>query len=313
MNKTFHLPATAAALAVLLSACGGGDGSAPAGTSSTKGPDTTVAASAEARFGDATLMTQEAAVGKAVTDSRPISGQHGVRGDVLLTMLDQKPCNDPVQSSSYNGTPVPDGQRVLPRLEAEQMLDPFNYQQLGPSIHSRFIFQVKGVCDTQYFRYQPAQPGSYSLSVYSSPYFRGPTYDPQIEERFKKAELKVPLTVTTDATTVGSVVKSGDKVDLSSTREFGFRHDAQVSWGVLQHWQNGSDQLKMLLLPGARDGEARLCWNPDSSTVKRLHCMSWRAPQGWTRGQPLELVDQYLVDDRSVYPGEQGFLYARSF
>lgn len=312
MKNTAFLPLSAATLALMLSACGGGDGNPAASSSGDIKDGGVTTTTTETRFGDATLQTQDAVVGKALPAARPISTRTGVRGEVLLTMMDQKPCNDPVQSSSYNGAQVPDAQRVLPRLEAEQELDPFNYENVSGLSRNRFLFHIKGVCDPKYFRYRAAQPGSYKLWVYSRPYFRGPTYDPKIEEGFKKAELEVPLTVMTDASTVGSTVKSGGK-DLSSPREFGFRHDAQISWGVLQHWQNGSDQLKMLLLPGARDGEARLCWNPDGSVVKRLHCMSWRAPEGWKRGDPLQLVDQYLIDDRSVYPGEQGFLYARSF
>lgn len=312
MKQTRYLTLTAGSLAVLLSACGGSDGSAPAATgNSAKAPEVTMSTS-EIRFGDASLPTQDAVVGKALPSEKPISSQQGVRGDVLLTMMDQKPCNDPVQSTSFNGSPVPAEQRVLPGLEAEQMLDPFNYSQHGPSIHSRFIFHVKGECQPEFFTYQAAKPGSYQLRVYSTPYFRGPNYDQAIEARFHKADIRVPLTVMTDASSLGSVVKS-DNVDLSSTREFSFRHDERVSWGVLQHWHNGTAQLKMLLLPGARDGEARLCWNPDDSTVKRLHCMAWRAPEGWKRGEPLQLVDQYLVDDRSTYPDGQGFLYARSF
>lgn len=237
----------------------------------------------------------------------------GVRGDVLLTMLDQKICRTPEQSTSHDGPQVPDGERVLPRMEADQELNPFNYEKIGgPSIHTRYMFHVYGECISKYFRYRSAEPGSYSLRVYSSPFFRGPIYDPKIEDRFRKAETKVPLTVMTDSASVGSVVRS-DGNDLASSKEFSFRHDARISWGVLQHWQNGTAQLKMLLLPSARDGEARLCWNPDSSKVKRLHCMSWRAPEGWARGQALELIDQYLIDDRSAYPGEQGFLYARTF
>lgn len=314
MKSSRYMTLSAAALAVMLSACGGGgEGGTPAGNASSAKVADTPAGNAEVRFGDATLLTTNAVVGKAMQSGMPISSQAGVRGDVLLTMLDQRPCKAPVQSSSYNGEQISGGPQGLPRMEADQHLDPFNYQQIGgPSPNSRYMFHINGECKPEYFRYQAVQPGSYNLKVYSSPYFRGPNYDPKVEARFKRQALQVPLTVMTDSASVGSVVRS-DGVDLNSGREVSFRHDDRISWGVLQYWQNGDASLRMLVLPGDADNEARLCWNPDGSQVKRLHCMSWRAPEGWKRGEPLDLVGQYLIDDRSTYPGEQGFLYARTF
>lgn len=313
MKSSRYMTLSAAALAVMLSACGGGgEGGTPAGNASSAKVADTPAGNAEVRFGDATLLTTNAVVGKAMQSGMPISSQAGVRGDVLLTMLDQRPCKAPVQSSSYNGTRIPEAQRTLPQMEADQRLNPFNYEQIGgPSPHSRYMFHINGECKPEYFRYRAAQPGSYQLRVYSSPFFRG-SVGSQLDPRLKPQEIKIPLTVMTDSASVGSVVRS-DGVDLNSGRELAFRHDDRISWGVLQYWQNGDASLRMLVLPGDIDNEARLCWNPDGSQVKRLHCMSWRAPEGWNRGEPLELVGQYLIDDRSTYPGEQGFLYARTF
>lgn len=311
-SRNPYLPLGAAALVLMLGACGGGDGSDPAAPgSSVKTGDTTVGAG-ELRFGDATLPTQASVVTKTMPLQKPISGRAGVRGDVLLTMMDQIVCKNPEQSTSHNGAPVPGGQRVLPRMEVDQRLNPFNYEQIGgPHPLSRYMFHINGECKPEYFRYQAAQPGSYTLRVYGSPYFRGPL-GPEPNPRFREHEVRVPLTLMTDSASLSSVVKS-DGISLNSGREFSFRHDDRISWGVVQYWQNGNDYLKMLVVPGDNEGDARLCWNADNSQVKRLHCMTWRAPQGWTRGKPLDFVGQYLIDDRSVYPGEQGFLYARTF
>ncbi|MDO4681704.1 MAG: hypothetical protein Q4B17_02815 [Lautropia sp.] len=314
MKSSRHFPLTAAALAVLLGACGGGGASdSPAGgATSAKLTDTPSGTPTGTRFGDVSLPTQAAVVTKTMPAQKPISAQAGVRGDVLLTMMDQIVCRNPEQSTSHNGAPVPGGQRVLPRMEVDQRLSPFNYEQIGgPHPSSRYMFHINGECQPEYFRYRAAQPGSYTWRTYGSPYFRGPL-GPVPSPRFREHEIRVPLTVMTDSVSLSSVVKSNG-VDLNSGREFSFRHDDRISWGVVQYWQHGSDYLKMLVVPGDNEGDARLCWNADNGKVKRLHCMTWRAPQGWKRGEPLVFVGQYLIDDRSVYPGEQGFLYARTF
>ncbi|MBF1259660.1 MAG: hypothetical protein HXM46_12625, partial [Lautropia mirabilis] len=38
----------------------------------------------------------------------------------------------------------------------------------------------------------------------------------------------------------------------------------------------------------------------------------WQVPANWKRGQELKEVDQYIVDDRSVYPNESGVRYFRT-
>lgn len=72
-----------------------------------------------------------------------------------------------------------------------------------------------------------------------------------------------------------------------------------------QVWQaqHVDDTSSGVLEVGVAAGVAPMYMGSDDYTG-----MSWRAPEGWARGQALE-----LIDDRSAYPGEQGFLYARIF
>ena len=85
-----------------------------------------------------------------------------------------------------------------------------------------------------------------------------------------------------------------------------------ASYGLLKQWGTQvGDLAKLLLLKGDSDQQAKLCWNIERPDTKRLQCVVWQAPANWQRGQQLQVVDQYLVDDRSVHEGEKGFEYWR--
>ena len=72
------------------------------------------------------------------------------------------------------------------------------------------------------------------------------------------------------------------------------------------------NHVRVLLVPGQKENEAKLCWNTHNLEVKRLHCMAWSQPEGWKPGDALKLKDQYIVDDRSTYPGESGMIHLHS-
>ena len=40
--------------------------------------------------------------------------------------------------------------------------------------------------------------------------------------------------------------------------------------------------------------------------------MAWSQPEGWKPGDALKLEDQYIIDDRSTYPGESGMIHLHS-
>ncbi len=385
-GNTYRVPLTAAALAILLAACGSGnshDGSnadtkalsdtTPAATAkhATKADEAqagdTAQANAAAQAGDAaqaadatqttgaaqaaaaapassanaesaaapatdasgTISAATAANRTAVADTAeastvtqaapqaaPISAA-GVRGDALLTMLDQKGCLTLDQATSYNGTRVTTGQPLeLPEPRADTDLNPNNYQKTtpnSPGLLSPFAALGNIICDTQYYQYHAAAPGEYSLSVGSGPHPRHQYLGEKILREFNNQSISASLTVTADSASLADAVSVGaGKPSIGGVgAPFSFRLDGVASYGLLKQWGSQVGNLaKLLLLKGDSDQQAKLCWNIEQPRSRRLQCVVWQAPANWKRGQQLQVVDQYLVDDRSVY-GEKGFVYWR--
>jgi len=257
-------------------------------------------------------------VTQAAPQTAPISAA-GVRGDALLTMLDQKGCLNLHHATSYNGTRVTTGQPLeLPELRADTGLNPSNYQKTtpnSPGLQSPFAALNNIICDTQYYQYHAAAPGEYSLSVGSAPHPRHQYLGEKILRGFTGQRISASLTVTADSASLGDVVTSpthDGKSQISGVgAPFSFRLDGVASYGLLKQWGTQvGDLAKLLLLKGDSDQQAKLCWNIERPDTKRLQCVVWQAPANWQRGQQLQVVDQYLVDDRSVY-GEKGFAYWR--
>ena len=385
-GNTYRMPVTAAALAILLAACGSGSshddshvdtkalsGTTPAATAkhATKADAAqagdTEQANAAAQAGDAaqaanTTQTADAAQAAAAAPASPANAESaaapatdasgtissataanrtavadtaeastvtqaapqtapisaaGVRGDALLTMLDQKGCLTLHQATSYNGTRVTTGQPLeLPEPRADTDLNPNNYQKTtpnSPGLLSPFAALGNIICDTQYYQYHAAAPGEYSLSVGSGPHPRHQYLGEKILRPFNSQGISVPLTVTADSASLADVVSVGaGKPSIGGVgAPFSFRLDGVASYGLLKQWGSQVGNLaKLLLLKGDSDQQAKLCWNIEQPRARRLQCVVWQAPANWQRGQQLQVVDQYLVDDRSVY-GEKGFVYWR--
>lgn len=385
-GNTYRLPLTAAALAILLAACGSGNSNDGTHADTKALSDTTPAATAKhatkadaaqagdtaqanaaAQAGDAaqaadatqttgaaqaataapassanaesaaapatdasgTISAATAANRTAVADTAeastvtqaapqaaPISAA-GVRGDALLTMLDQKGCLTLDQATSYNGTRVTTGQPLeLPEPRADTDLNPNNYQKTtpnSPGLLSPFAALGNIICDTQYYQYHAAAPGEYSLSVGSGPHPRHQYLGEKILREFNNQSISASLTVTADSASLADAVSVGaGKPSIGGVgAPFSFRLDGVASYGLLKQWGSQVGNLaKLLLLKGDSDQQAKLCWNIEQPRARRLQCVVWQAPANWKRGQQLQVVDQYLVDDRSVY-GEKGFVYWR--
>lgn len=255
-------------------------------------------------------------VTQAAPQTAPISAA-GVRGDALLTMLDQKGCLTLDQATSYNGTRVTTGQPLeLPEPRADTDLNPNNYQKTtpnSPGLLSPFAALGNIICDTQYYQYHAAAPGEYSLSVGSGPHPRHQYLGEKILREFNNQSISASLTVTADSASLADAVSVGaGKPSIGGVgAPFSFRLDGVASYGLLKQWGSQVGNLaKLLLLKGDSDQQAKLCWNIEQPRARRLQCVVWQAPANWQRGQQLQVVDQYLIDDRSVY-GEKGFVYWR--
>ena len=292
----------------------------PANAESAAAPATDASgtiSSATAANRTAVADTAEAStVTQAAPQTAPISAA-GVRGDALLTMLDQKGCLNLHHATSYNGTRVTTGQPLeLPELRADTGLNPSNYQKTtpnSPGLQSPFAALNNIICDAQYYQYHAAAPGEYSLSVGSAPHPRHQYLGEKILREFNNQSISASLTVTADSASLADAVSVGaGKPSIGGVgAPFSFRLDGVASYGLLKQWGTQvGDLAKLLLLKGDSDQQAKLCWNIERPDTKRLQCVVWQAPANWQRGQQLQVVDQYLVDDRSVY-GEKGFVYWR--
>ena len=312
-NTTQTTDATQAAAAAPASPANAESAAAPAtDASGTISSATAANRTAVADTAEASTVTQ------AAPQTAPISAA-GVRGDALLTMLDQKGCLNLHHATSYNGTRVTTGQPLeLPELRADTGLNPSNYQKAtpnSPGLQSPFAALNNIICDAQYYQYHAAAPGEYSLSVGSAPHPRHQYLGEKILRGFNNQSISASLTVTADSASLGDVVTSpthDGKSQISGVgAPFSFRLDGVASYGLLKQWGTQvGDLAKLLLLKGDSDQQAKLCWNIERPDTKRLQCVVWQAPANWQRGQQLQVVDQYLVDDRSVY-GEKGFVYWR--
>lgn len=311
-NTTQTADATQAAAAAPASPANAESAAAPA----TDASGTISSATAANRT--AVADTAEAStVTRATPQTAPISAA-GVRGDALLTMLDQKGCLTLDRATSYNGTRVTTGKPLeLPEPRADTDLNPNNYQKTtpnSPGLLSPFAALGNIICNTKYYQYHAAAPGEYSMSVGSGPHPRHQYLGEKILRPFNSQGISVPLTITADSASLADVVSVGaGKPSIGGVgAPFSFRLDGVASYGLLKQWGSQVGNLaKLLLLKGDSDQQAKLCWNIEQPRAKRLQCVVWQAPANWKRGQQLQVVDQYLVDDRSVYEGEKGFEYWR--
>lgn len=141
MNRPdLRLSLTAAALLTALAACGGSADSNDSNTAAKSLPDTANASalatkdaqpaaseSAVTRDPAAAAATQASQPREGTAASAPISND-SVRGDVLLTMLDQKACAMAVLASGLDG---PRADKAVsdqyPEIKTDVILEPSNY------------------------------------------------------------------------------------------------------------------------------------------------------------------------------------------
>ena len=370
--QTYRLgaPLTAAALSLLLTACGsdsgGSDSSLRTVSSSPRAPisgtagtttDSTAATGATSATdagsttgsagttdkvaesgtntststGSASARAANSAAnnGSASTAAALISSA-GVRGDVLMTMLDQVPCHqDLSETRAVDGPAYPRSQNEVSDAKIQFSLDPSTYKA-NPDFKwppNGAIF-LSRPCNA--FLYQPAKPGTYTLNVASYAFSR--TQPVKLNKGFNNIALTPQLTVTASGASLSANMAASAQRDrnpypenvqatlkpenedatLKADSAFAFKLSDTVAFSnVLKQWRSGQSTVQLMLLPGQTD-QAKLCWNINMQIVKRLQCQVWQVPANWKRGQELKEVDQYIVDDRTVYPNERGVRYFRT-
>lgn len=289
-------------------------------------------AAAAALNGNPAATAEAAASTEAVSATAsaadgPLIDSKGVRGDVVLSMLDQRACSGntvgkmTMVSRIENPPGMPNGFLVsYPHVEADEQNDD-NYQELQPNSK----FSSFAPCSDNFFRYVPAAPGDHTITEVSELDWIFHGYRKLTSmHRFNKWTAKVPLNVTADSFSLGTSVTGKAELDthnggdaphvgedqtlqLNADRPFSTRLDARIPYGVLSVWKDAQgSNYQLLLLPG-ETGQARLCWNTNASIVKRLTCTTWIAPDDWARGKKLNAISQYVIDDRTAY-GEEGLI-----
>lgn len=256
-------------------------------------------------------------------------GSQGVSGQVLATMLDQKGCDAPVPYTALDGEPLPAEQIDVPQVRADARIRPENYAQVpNPATPNPGAWMFDMTCSPLYYTYQSMGEGEHELTVYSS-IFRYTLPPPQETRSLNHLEIQIPIRVANPTISLAREIKVNDafntgtprnpitppagdtneELTLSREADLSFQRTSHISYGVLAEWKQGDKVARLMLFPGKTDGEARLCWNTELSFVRRLQCKVWTAPEGWQPGQPLKYEGQYLVDDRSTYPGEEGMRF----
>ena len=259
------------------------------------------------------------AVEAAPADGQPPIASNGVRGDVLLTMLDQRACNAQDRQKNKLDTATGDG---YPTVRSTEEFGT-NYKKVG----GHAIADASAFCKNDIYQYSPIGVGNHTLTETEAidwvhhGYLGRPT-----THRFNQWKASIPLTTTADSFTLGTAVNAeanidthnggkaptvgqNQKLQLTTDHPLSARLDGRVPYDVLTIWKDAQGfNYQLMLLRGNTSEQARLCWNVNASIVKRLSCTTWTVPNGWKRGQLLNVVGQYTIDDRTAY-GESGLAY----
>ena len=267
----------------------------------------------------------------------PNISSKGVRGDVLLAMIEQNYCQTRAYASQSFDKPYLENQKSLGiakvRISAE--LSAKNYT-VDPNIWGWVrapFYDHYNLCKQRY--YHAAPPGTYTYTVESSAEYqrdRNPSMygESWLTRGFNKMTLTYVINIKEDSFEFGPYIRGYGEEDLgyqAKDRETpppqgransiyaGFNgrlsimRDEEVPFGVL----GDSPALQTMLVKGSREDEAKLCFNVNTIDVKRLQCVVWHIPADWKWGRELKDPESYVVDDRSVYPNESGLMYWRSY
>lgn len=299
-NRNLAFPLTAAALAVLLAACGGSGSGSPDSSGATPKDDPAPVAE------------------KAAADQGPLIDANGVQGILLLSMIDHRTCHHTSlePAGSHDGPPIGTDPADVNDIRAHVSLHDDQYR-LKPGATPPVGAVGQDVPCTSAYAYHPLLGGGTTLTQSTSAIsFRG-VPDLRTLRPFPAVTTTTPMKlygyVTLGDTQRVTVDRNRVVLNLVNPGGFSFGLGERVPYGVLSQWGRGDNYSQLLLLPANNHTQAKLCWNVHLSEVRRLHCSVWEVPEGWERGpdSTLNLQDQYVIDDRSLYPGETGHRFWR--
>ncbi len=263
----------------------------------------------------------------------PSVSAQGVRGDVLLAMIDQRACFTPLHSGAQHSNTPPVSTSKSHSADANSYTVNYSGIVMGMPDGIRCERHPES-----HVYSNPMQPGSYHFSMRTSAQYRYNSWvsyfgSPFITRGVNAADARFTLEVTDAQFSLGAQVDVQLGEDLSylakdhhgrdapkgrhyesqySGTVVSFQRQALVPFGTLNQWQDGAgNNVRLMLIHADNEGAnvVRLCTNLNSDLAKRLHCITWQVPENWSWGQELVGGKHYLIDDRSVYPNESGFLY----
>ncbi len=212
----------------------------------------------------------------------PLISARGVRGDVLLAMIDQRACASLSRATSYNGSLL--ANTHTPSVVAGVELDPFNYTHTtsAPDPSSPLI---DAKCTENYYRYRAAEEGrSYTIYAYSYPRYYHPL-SIGATQRVHYLEVRTPLTVSGTGFTLGQTISVRDgaddgisnfwgngthveKLELSAAAARTIAFNSVVPYGVLIEWKGTSSSAAVSATSGSGAANATGTANAASGTSR---------------------------------------------
>ena len=212
----------------------------------------------------------------------PLISARGVRGDVLLAMIDQRACASLSRATSYNGSLL--ANTHTPNVVAGVELDPFNYTHTtsAPDPSSPLI---DAKCTENHYRYRAAEEGrSYTIYAYSYPRYYHPL-SIGATQRVHYLEVRTPLTVSASGFTLGQTISVRDgaddgisnfwgngthveKLELSAAAARTIAFNSVVPYGVLIEWKGTSSSAAVSATSGSGAANATGTANAASGTSR---------------------------------------------
>lgn len=229
----------------------------------------------------------------------PLISAQGVRGDVLLTMMDQRPCFHYLhETTSHDGLTVPE--ETIPALSIYSELTPTNYPAAPVMPYPGYVPSgYKDVtCSSAFYPYQPVAAGStYEYESTTKLSYNRSCRSESCPRGFHYLSLSIPFIVGQDSVRLGRVMKTDmeegnidpsgydptkvwhDKAQPVANTDFGFKLGGMVPFGIKHVWEGEDQRVQLMVLDAvpAQD-TAKLCWNIVSRRVKRLQCIVWKIP-----------------------------------
>ncbi|MDO4230932.1 MAG: hypothetical protein Q4D19_02245, partial [Lautropia sp.] len=258
--RNLQAPLTAAALAVLLAACGSGSGTGDSGGTGGTGVAPKDAGATPAQNTPAPAENAPAAGQQAAeAEGAPIDA-NGIRGDVLLSMLDHRTCHHKnlKPAASYNGPLLSDAQRGnTPNATAGIALQGAPNYKLKPGQQPPVGMPGHDVpCTSSLYEYTAFDDGTATV-IQDSTLYRGlrEPVDPS-KRPIRGAVTETQITVSGTNVTLSAEQKLTRIDERSEAQTFvsanahTFQTNGRIPYGLVTEWRQGAEFNELMVLPG---------------------------------------------------------------